>query len=248
MSQTQDLLNVLKREMRRHGQSYAGAAKVLELSEASVKRLFSENSFSLRRLETLCDWLGLDFYDLAQRMAQARRRVSRLTLEQEKQLAGNRKLMLMAITLMQHWTFEDIVQTYRISETEGIRLLARLDRLGIIQLLPGNRVKLMVSHNFEFIADGPIQKFFEERVQGEFFRSAFAQAGEKLQFVAGMLSEASNQEVQKRMEKLVMEFNLLSREDEQLPRSEREGTLLVVAMRPWQPQAFEDLLRDPRPD
>ena len=60
MSQTTLLLETLKQEIRRQGKTYADAAQALGLSEASVKRLFSEKSFSLERLDILCQWLDMD--------------------------------------------------------------------------------------------------------------------------------------------------------------------------------------------
>ncbi|MEJ2116321.1 MAG: helix-turn-helix domain-containing protein, partial [Gammaproteobacteria bacterium] len=50
--------------MRSKGKTYAEAAEVLELSEGSVKRLFSSGGLSLHRLENLCNWLGIDIKEV----------------------------------------------------------------------------------------------------------------------------------------------------------------------------------------
>ena len=55
MSQTDQLLDALKRVLRERGLTYADAAGALELSEASVKRLFSQRQFTLERVERLCE-------------------------------------------------------------------------------------------------------------------------------------------------------------------------------------------------
>ena len=68
MSQTDRLLVALKDELRRQRKTYAQAARVLDLSEASIKRLFSERNLSLQRLDTLCNWLGLEISDLVRGM------------------------------------------------------------------------------------------------------------------------------------------------------------------------------------
>ena len=47
MKQTQAIHEALKRLMRARGKTYAEAAKVLQLSEASIKRLFSRTELSL---------------------------------------------------------------------------------------------------------------------------------------------------------------------------------------------------------
>ena len=79
---------------------------------------------------------------------------------------------------------------YTISEVEGIRLLARCDRLRIIDLLPNNRTR--VARNFAWIADGPIQQYFRGELQTDFFASRFDGKSESLAFVSGMLSRTSN--------------------------------------------------------
>ena len=53
MSQTDQILTALKKCLRAKGLTYRDVAAALELSEASVKRLFSEQSFSLKRLEEI---------------------------------------------------------------------------------------------------------------------------------------------------------------------------------------------------
>ena len=136
MTQTTLLLETLKQEIRRRGKTYADAAVALGLSEASVKRLFSEKSFSLERLDTLCQWLGIDIVELVQQMEFRQQQVSQMTEEQEQELvSGYIKLLITAHSLFNRWTFTEIIETYRISETEGIPLLARLDRMGLIQML-----------------------------------------------------------------------------------------------------------------
>ena len=101
--------------------------------------------------------------------------ISRLTWEQEKG-SSSRKLFLVAVCALNHVTFEQIVAAYDIEKTECIQLLVRLDRLGFIQLQLNNRIKLLVSHNFSWLPDGPIQRFFNQQAHGEYFRSRFAAA------------------------------------------------------------------------
>lgn len=245
MPQTSLLLDTLKHELRRQGRTYADAAVVLGLSEASVKRLFSEQAFSLERLDRLCEWLGLEISDLVDIMEERRARVTRLDEAQERELVHDARLLLMTLCVLNRWRVEEIVKTYRISDTEAVRLLARLDRMGLIQLLPGNRVKRLVARNFAWTPDGPIQRFFEEQVQQEFFRSRFNGPGECRLVLNGMLSARANAEIRRRLERLATEFNTLHEEDENLPHDDRHGTTLVMAMRPWEASIFEQLRREP---
>lgn len=245
MAQTAALMNSLKAEMRRQGRTYAQAAVVLNLSEASVKRLFAEYSFSLQRLDQLCEWLGIEISDLVSLMDHAQAKIDQLTEAQELELVSDLKLLLVAHCVLNRWTFQETIDIYNISEHECIQLLARLDRMGVLQLLPYNHTKLMLSRNFHWLKNGPIQRFFERHVQAEFFNSRFDTAGEHRIFLSGMLSKRSNDLISQRIEKLKQEFNQLHRADEGLPLAHRFGTSLVLAMRPWEVGVFAQLRRQP---
>jgi DNA-binding Xre family transcriptional regulator len=60
-----EITAALKRRLRTHGMTYAGLMQKLQLSEASVKRLFASGSFTLRRIERICQVLDIDLYELA---------------------------------------------------------------------------------------------------------------------------------------------------------------------------------------
>ncbi len=243
MSQIGPLLSTLKREMKAQGVTYADAAVRIGLSESSVKRLFSQSKLSLARLEQLCQLVGLELSDLVQKMGEDRKRIDNLTQEQEREVAADPKLLLVAICVLNQWTFGEIIQTYDIDEHECIQLLARLDRLKLIDLLPHNRFRLIVGKEFRWIPNGPIQRFFRREVQPAFLQSPFSGPGEKLLFQSGMLARGSNAAIIRKMEKLVAEFNELHEEDAALPLAERYGTSLLVALRPWEFDYFNQLRR-----
>jgi transcriptional regulator with XRE-family HTH domain len=239
MAQTKPLLEALKRELKRQGKSYRDVAGALGLSEASVKRLFAERSFNLSKLDHVCEFLGLEISELVKLMEQATHRITHLTLAQEQELVSDVKLLLMAHFLMSGWTFAEIIDTYAIGETEGIRLLAHLDRMKIIELLPGNRVRLMIANDFEWLENGPIQTFYQQQVQAEFLDASFTGAGEYRVFRSGMLTRAANAELVRRLKRAAREFNELCAGDEAFPLEQRFGTSLLIAVRPWGVRAFE---------
>jgi DNA-binding Xre family transcriptional regulator len=244
MSQSQAMIQTLKKVIRQQGKTYKDVAVTLQLSEASVKRLFAEKTFSLERFERVCEFVGLEISELIVLMEKQAELIISLTHEQEKELVANVRLLLMAVLLLNHWEFPDITQTYEINELEGIQLMAKLDRMKIIQLQPGNRVKRMVDRSFSWLPNGPIQRFYERSVQAEFFKSTFNGPGEYRVFLNGMLSRHANKEMIKKTQKLVQDFNHYHAEDESLPVNERFGTSLVLAMRPWEIGIFAELRRE----
>lgn len=244
MAQTESLTLALKQSLKEQGQTYADLAAGINLSEASIKRLFSEQSFSLKRLDEICDWLNIEISDLVRKAESNLDTISELTREQEKELAADTKLLMVATLVTNHWQFSEILQHFTLQETELIRLLAKLDKLHMIQLLPGNRVKLLTAKNFSWRKDGPVQNFFYKNVQTEFFKSKFDQEDEYMRFMVGMLSVESKQRFQKSLNKLSREFEELSREDAKLPLDERFGVSLVLASRPWDLPIFDPFRKD----
>lgn len=245
MSQVNALLQTLKRELKANGVTYAQVAERLGLSESSVKRMFSASRVSLDRLEALCQIVGMDISDLVQKMGSARKAINRLTQEQEREVAADPKLLLVAICALNGWTFEEIIETYALTEHECVQLLARLDRLRLIDLQPLNRFRLSVASDFRWIPDGPIQRFFSKEIEPGFMKSTFTGPGEKFEFRSGMLSRASNAALLKQIDRLVAEFNELHADDSSLPLEQRFGSSLLIAFRPWEYSVFREMKRNP---
>ncbi len=241
MAQTIALVETLKQALKAHGKTYRDVAHALELSEASVKRLFASNSLSLQRLDQICNLMSIEITDLVQMMNGRVSKTKELSEAQEQQIVDDTVLLVVAVCVLNKFTFEDIIAEYAISETDLIQKLAHLDRLKIIELLPKNRIKLLISSNFSWRENGPIQRFFQAKVEQEFFASRFDKKTERLISVSGLISLASNELFQRKMERLAEEFTDLQRDDERLPLTERRGTTMVLAVRQWEYGLFSQL-------
>jgi len=234
MSQTTQLVDVLKTALKAHGRTYADTARYLNLSEASVKRMFSQKSFTLRRLDQICHMINIEISDLVQMLQErASAPISGLSLEQEQELVADLELLLITVCVLNRWTLEEIARYFDIPEVRCIKHMTRMDRLQLIELLPGNRVKLRVAPNFQWRENGPIQQFFLQKLQSDFFDSRFIETHERLIVNNGMLTESSFAVLQRKMELLAREFDELCGGDAVLPLEQRDGTTVVLAMRPW---------------
>ncbi|MDH3638742.1 MAG: helix-turn-helix transcriptional regulator [Gammaproteobacteria bacterium] len=248
MPETLTLIAALKSALKQRGYTYADIAGELRLSESSIKRLFASGNLSLNRVQTICDWAGIDWSDLFELLDRSRRNVQQLDAEQEATLVRDTKLLMVAFLLLNHWTFEQIVSEYQITDLEGVRLLAKLDRLKIIDLLPGNKVRMRLARDFAWRQNGPIQRFFERQVQSQFFKSRFDGPGELRIILNGMLSAQSVELLQRRLNRFAAEFENMVREDRKLDLDLRRGVSCIVALRPWAPDVFERWRRGKGPD
>ncbi|BBI48944.1 hypothetical protein HORIV_13650 [Vreelandella olivaria] len=123
MSQADSLIETLKRQLRAQDKTYADVAKWLALSEASVKRLFAEKHFTLSRLECICDQLNIEFAELVQTMQADEQRLQALTYAQEQSIVDDRELFLVAVCVINGYSFDEIHHQYQLSEAECIQQL-----------------------------------------------------------------------------------------------------------------------------
>ena len=235
MSETQipNLIRELKRALKAAGKTYSDVAAHLEVSEPAIKRTFSLGNFTLDRFEQVVRFAGLSLEELIDRAAERPPAISRLTQEQEEELFGNVRLLLVTNLALNHWRFNEILEYFDFTEHELVQMMAKLDRMRMIELLPGNEIRILVTRQFSWRPAGPVQRFFNQFVQKEFFDSNFDKTGERLVFLSGMLSVANLTRFHQAMERLAQEFDELAREDSRLPLPERHTTSLVVALRPW---------------
>ncbi len=239
MTQTSSLLKTLKKQLKANGTTYADVARLLKLSEASVKRAFAEESFTLRRLEKICQMLGMELSELVLAMEHDRHTVTQLSREQEETIVSDPVLLLITVCVINGYTYTELFDQYQIDPHDGMQKLAMLDRLKIIDLLPGNRIKLLVAPNFSWIANGPIQKYFQQRVEQDFFSSRFDKKTECLIVLNGLLSDSGNADLQKHMRRLGQEFTERCQNEKALTIDQRHGTTIVMALRQWQHSVFE---------
>ncbi|HGX93596.1 MAG TPA: XRE family transcriptional regulator [Candidatus Tenderia sp.] len=243
MAQTTALIDTLKQALKSHRLTYAQVARRLNMSEANVKRMFATKRFTLNRLEEICQLMQMELSDLFQLYEESRQRISRLTVEQEQELVQDAKLLLVAVSVRNRLSFEEIVGHYNISDTDCIRCLAKLDRLKIIDLLPGNRIKLRIDEDFRWLSSGPIERFFEKQIQSQFLKSGFSGELEQRLFLFGLLGDSSAQLVINKMQALAKEFTELHRQDTRLPLEKRHNIGFILAMRPWDLEVFQPLRR-----
>jgi len=244
MAQTKALIQTLKSCLKAHGKTYADVAQGLDLTEASVKRLFSQNSFSLERLEAVCQMMDMQISDLVMQMNADKQHLEQLSEEQERKIAEDLLLLLVLVCALNKWTFENIVDSYHITEAECIHKLATLDKLKVIELLPKNKIKLLIAPNFSWRKNGPIQIFFQKNIGQEYFKTSFQKDEECLVVLNGMLSKMSNAEFQRKLKRLSKEFDEINNEDSSLDIQSRKGVTLVLAMRNWEFGVFKPLRKN----
>lgn len=246
MAQVELLLGTLKRQLRSAGVTYAQVGAALGLSEASIKRLMGNGELTLERLQTICALCGLDLLDLIQLAERERRSLTELDAGQEAELVADEKLLLVTYLVLNDWSLAQMLKHYQFSEPELIRLLIRLDRMRLIDLLPGNRIRLRTARDFAWRSGGPIQQFFDRHVRDSFFASDFRDDGYQ-RFLPSMVSRATAERIRERLQKTTQDISELVRLDAAQPTELREGCSVLLAFRLWAYPGFARWRR-PQPE
>lgn len=245
-ARTHAVVDVLKRELKARGLTYAEVARRIGMSEPSVKRMFSQRNFTLARLDDICAAAGIEFTELTRSFNREEHLISQLTQAQEREIVGDPKLFLVAICALNLLGVDDILSTYDLTEAELVGLLVRLDRMGIIELLPNNRFRLRIARTFAWIPNGPIQSAFRANAH-DFFDSHFAGENETMILLNGRLARASAAALIDRLRRVAREFSAQHIDDAVLPAAERASVSLLLACRPWHPRFMHVLARRVEP-
>ena len=243
MNELTEIFATLKQVLKQQNLTYKALAAKLEMSEANVKRMFSQQQCTLSRLEEICHIAGLRLSDLFVLVENNKHKLVNLTEEQEKELIANPKLFLAAACLRDGWSYEDIIKSYDIDEFECIRLMARLDKLKIIQLLPNNQYKMLISQDFHWIPNGPLERFMAQNGIPQFLNGNFLGDDSAKIYIRGTFSPASIDIIKTKLQLLKKEAALLNQEDTQLPISKRQHVGILLALRPWELPLFKSLRR-----
>ena len=232
MDQTRQVVETLKRCLKMRGLTYRTLAERINLSEASVKRIFSERSFTLRRLEQVCGALEISLSELLRMSDAGDDRASKLSLEQEQALARDPALLSYFYLLLNGWSEAEIRRDYEFEEAQLLELRSRLIELELIEGLPRRGHRLRVGRQILWRKDGPVRRAYERQVKSEFLQSDFAGRGDFFSWQPAELTAASIEMLKRKLAQLQREFLEMAELDSNSTQS-RHSTALLLAFRPW---------------
>ena len=241
MSQHVLIVAEIKKTLREKNLTYADVAKKLKLSVPSIKRLFSGGDLSLARIDQICELLQSDLHEILQR-SRERPATNQLTLAQEQQIVSDPALLLMAWLVINRATVAEIAHTYRFSEREVLRYFFKLDQMKVIELQPGNRVRLLVSRHFSWRPGGPVQRYIHQKLLREFVDTHFTGPDDEFFFHGGEVSTQGLGELRQVLRTAARQCaEILDRD--RTPRDSRHGAAFVLALRPWKYSGFREFER-----
>jgi transcriptional regulator with XRE-family HTH domain len=135
----------LRHTMKTQGVSYAEMGRRIGLSESGIKKIFAAHDISLGRLAQLCAALDLPLAELIASANDAIPDPLELSPEAEAYFLKDRTTFhLFFLLLTEPKSFRDIAREYNLPADQTQRSLLQLEKMKLIERLPGDRVVLQV--------------------------------------------------------------------------------------------------------
>lgn len=234
------LYAVLKKELKAKGLGYRNVAEALGVSTGSVKHRFADRTLTMEQIIAISDLLGIALSDLM-RSAETPM-INKLTMEQEIAFVANMPMSLVLLRVTEGWSLAEIVATYEITEAECIKHLLELDRLGLIDLLPGNIIRPRAPRNAEWQPGGPLRRFLASSMNN-FFDTRFDGPFENCILLRGDITAAAFALFQDDLRELQQRMEVLHEESKIAPPEQRHHVAGIIATREWELPEFSALRR-----
>ena len=240
MGETSAFVDAIKRCLKAKGMTYADLARALDLSEATVKRVFSVESLTLRRIEQIAGVLDTSLLELAKLSAAgATRSASQLSLAQEKALADDPRLFSIFHLLLFGLSIARIVRDYDVARAEVDASVEALERLELVERGRRNEITVRVARAIAWRPNGPLRQAYEQPVRAHFLGGSFTGPREIRRFVTHRLSPASQAVMTRKLLRLIADMDGLSDVDTSTEGDDPAVSGLFVAFRPF---GFEGLV------
>ena len=225
------LLAVVRRALRQEGWTARRLAAHFAIGEATAKRWLAGRGLTLDRLEQLAALCALSLADLAREAEQPSSDLAQeLTLAQERALSSDIFLSFQFMTILGGNSPAEIEADFAVPGPVMALSLARLERLALIDRLPGGRVRPLVDRTIVW-RKAPMRALFNERMKRQFLAMDFA--AEDAVFVSEVvkLSPRGAAELAEMLEQLRRDVQALAERDRETSRLPRKWYGMLGALR-----------------
>lgn len=200
------LAATIRKIMKARKLRYSHLARQLKVSEATIKRFFTASDGTLSRLVEICDVLEISFADLVAQSQSEGEPVYSLSESQEKFLADNPDSFAFFQELTDgKLSFKQIQEKHHVSRATAVKLARQLEKLGLVDWLASDRLKLRVKGTHNWLDHGPLSKRFMREGEVAFLDHLLANFGADSHF----FTSSSRRMHPKTLEALIAELQSL---------------------------------------
>lgn len=207
MNDTQAIFLTLKKQLKARKVSYAELAARTEMSEANVKRIFSEEACSLARLTQICEAIKISLVELIRAASEVEPECFTLPEAAEEFFADHLDYFVFYRQLEHGHGVKELQEKNNLSPKDLNRYLKKIEELGLIERLPGDRIMLQHSGYLQLTSNGRLKDRYFRRWVPYFFEKVMAP--EEKHFVkifSTGLSEKNRKELVRDLEDLAKKY------------------------------------------
>ncbi len=226
------MLAALRRALRAAGWTANRLAGHFGSSEASAKRWLAGRGLTLARFEALAALAGLTLGELAETSAHPPRDLAQeLTLAQEQALSEDSVLSLLFMVIVGGEPWQDFARDFAVPEQTIEAALVRLEKLALIDRLPGGRVRALLDRTALW-RKSPLRERFESQMKGQFLEMDFAALDAVYASEVVKLSDAGAARLAEAIERHRRELHRLTEDDRRHALLPRRWHAVLFAARP----------------
>lgn len=223
------ILTALRLEIKHRGRRIVDLAAELGVAEPTLWRWLRGRGLTLEALDRICALLDLDLRDLIS-LAQDDR-VEQFTVSQERVLAADRGLALLFFALLNGAKPEQCIRDFGLSDARTAAYLARLQRLGLIDVGPRGRIRPLTSRSVRWRRGGPLASAFDKTVKHFFLSMDFAAADAR--YVTDMIrvSDAGRARIHALFEALLIDIHVIAEQERTARLDAYEWSAVMMLVR-----------------
>jgi len=220
--QREGLFVLLRQAVKSRGYTYAKLAEEMGMSELSIKRLFRDKDCKMSRLLEICSIIDLSIDELVGMQKRFKQTAEFLTLETEEALAADKTLFLLLTLLLSQLDIGSIKSLLVIDEATLYLQLRRLEKLGIIDLLPNDKYRFAISLPIRWRMGGPLSDLIKDINQRYISHCVDNYANTEYAFntTSRFLTKNSAMQIQARLDEIRQEYDYLATQDQMFYQTE----------------------------
>lgn len=225
------VMEVIRELLRVRDLRYRDVAERFEVTERTVIRWFTSDTVDSAIIERLCKLVGLTFFEVCELAARRiETRLTRLTVEQEQMLVDEPLLNYLFTFVVKGWSVAELQEEIGVPEPMLVDALIKLEKAGLVDVMPGNDVRLRTARDIQWRINGPYARYMNFFLKWSLDNPDVAEKKSLWMFEPLKLSVGSLALLRRRFDELRKEAVLLAERDRRSNDPTRDWfTLATVA-------------------
>ena len=239
------ILEIAKKLLKERQLSYSDISKHWHLSLPAVKAAMNSANLPLARIISLCDLLGISLKDLLELLNRDTGKGFRITPAQEEFFSQHPSYLCYFLELLNKSPAE-IERTHNITAKSSRVYLKALEKLGLIQVFPGDKIKMKARSPILWSDHGPLGAIFSKTMLLQFAAWAAKKITSPqkmfLELHGWTITPAQYEEFQREYRELAQKYREVSGLNKQvLPKEKQEYISVLMLGDYWDCPIFKEI-------